>query len=186
MHSTDSTSIDLMTGAMSACLRWQPAPICCFCDYGPPRTWTKESESLDELSVRQESPDTDLSAPDTTRTRGALGKLGTRNRVLAVPPDQSREHSGPGELTRYAWQYYGDRLKAVLPALGTHTAMRPDQIAHMFGDVPQNLFHVSLTGATDVRPSAKSPPNSFETIRRQIGLCVPGSGQSSRLKGCFD
>jgi nickel-dependent lactate racemase len=71
-----------------------------------------------------------------------VAKLGERNRVLAVPPDQSREHSRAGELTGYAWKYYGDRLKAILPALGTHTAMRPDQIAHMFGGVPQNLFHV--------------------------------------------
>jgi nickel-dependent lactate racemase len=72
----------------------------------------------------------------------SVAKLGERNRVLAVPPDQSREHSRAGELTGYAWKYYGDRLKAILPALGTHTAMRPDQIAHMFGGVPQNLFHV--------------------------------------------
>jgi len=71
-----------------------------------------------------------------------LAKLGARNKVLAVPPDQTRAHSRAGELTRYAWQYYGDRLKAVLPALGTHTAMRPDQIADMFGNVPQELFRV--------------------------------------------
>jgi nickel-dependent lactate racemase len=38
------------------------------------------------------------------------------------------------------WKHYGDRLKAILPALGTHTAMRPDQISHMFGDVPLELF----------------------------------------------
>ena len=67
----------------------------------------------------------------------SLGKLGKRTSVLAVPPDQSREHSRAGDLTRYAWEHYGDRLKAVLPAIGTHTPMRPDQIAHMFGGIPQ-------------------------------------------------
>jgi len=72
----------------------------------------------------------------------SLAKLGQRNRVLAVPPDQSRIHSRSGDLTRYAWEYYGDRLQAVLPALGTHAAMRPDQIARMFGAMPQELFHV--------------------------------------------
>ena len=71
-----------------------------------------------------------------------LAKLGPRNKVLAVPPDQTREHSRAGELTRYAWRHYGDRLKAVLPALGTHTTMRPDQITHMFGGVPKDLFRV--------------------------------------------
>ena len=70
----------------------------------------------------------------------SLAKLGQRNRVLAVPPDQSRIHSRSGNLTRYAWEYYGDRLQAVLPALGTHAAMRPDQIARMFGAMPQELF----------------------------------------------
>jgi len=72
----------------------------------------------------------------------SLAKLGERKSVLAVPPDQSREHSRAGELTRYAWKYYGERLKAVLPALGTHTAMRPAQIERMFGEVPQTLFRV--------------------------------------------
>jgi len=72
----------------------------------------------------------------------SLAKLGPRNRVLAVPPDQSRIHSRSGDLTRYAWEYYGDRLQAVLPALGTHAAMQPDQIARMFGAMPQELFRV--------------------------------------------
>jgi nickel-dependent lactate racemase len=71
----------------------------------------------------------------------ALSKLGTRSRVLAVPPDYSRVHSRAGELTRYAWEYYGDRLKAVLPALGTHTPMQAEQITRMFGKIPQGLFH---------------------------------------------
>ena len=72
----------------------------------------------------------------------SLAKLGRRNRVLVVPPDQSRVHSRSGDLTRYAWEYYGDRLQAVLPALGTHAAMQPDQIARMFGAMPQSLFRV--------------------------------------------
>jgi len=55
----------------------------------------------------------------------SLSRLGERKSVLVVPPDQSRVHSRAGELTRYAWEYYGDRMKAVLPALGTHAAMRP-------------------------------------------------------------
>jgi nickel-dependent lactate racemase len=72
----------------------------------------------------------------------SLAKLGNRNRVLVVPPDHSRVHSRSGDLTRYAWQYYGDRLQTILPALGTHAAMRPDQISRMFGEIPQNLFGV--------------------------------------------
>jgi nickel-dependent lactate racemase len=92
-----------------------------------------------------------------------LAKLGPRNKVLAVPPDQTREHSRAGELTRYAWQHYGDCLKAVLPALGTHTAMRPDQIVHMFGDMPQEIFRVH-NWRTDIETLGEVPA---EFIREQ-------------------
>ncbi|QOY89226.1 lactate racemase domain-containing protein [Paludibaculum fermentans] len=72
----------------------------------------------------------------------ALDALGPRKRVLCLPPDITRFHSRAGELTRLAWEYYGDSLAAVLPALGTHTAMTEAEIGHMFGDMPVSLFKV--------------------------------------------
>ncbi len=72
----------------------------------------------------------------------ALGKLGERRRVLAVPPDFTRRESRAGELTRLAHEYYGRRLEAILPALGTHTAMSREQLANMFGATPLDLFRV--------------------------------------------
>lgn len=87
--------------------------------------------------------DTALSAqPVRHAFAESLAKLGKRDRVLIVPPDFSRVHSRAGDLTRYAREYYGDRLKAILPAVGTHAAMTPEQIERMFGNVPQNLFQV--------------------------------------------
>jgi nickel-dependent lactate racemase len=74
--------------------------------------------------------------------REALGKLGERRKVLAVPPDLTRRESRAGELTRYAHEYYGRRLEAILPALGTHAAMSREQLASMFGDIPLDLFRV--------------------------------------------
>jgi len=110
------------------------------------------------------STETDLSAEQLKALLAeSLAKLGERNRVLAVPPDQSREHSRAGELTRYAWEYYGDRLKAVLPAIGTHTPMRPDQIAHMFAGVPAELFRVH-NWRTDIETLGEVPA---EFIREQ-------------------
>ena len=115
-----------------------------------------------------------------------LAKLGPRNRVLAVPPDQTREHSRAGELTRYAWQHYGDRLKAVLPALGTHTAMRPDQIAHMFGAVPQELFRVH-NWRTDIETMGEVPA---EFIREQsegkLSYAWPAQVNKLISQGGFD
>ena len=70
----------------------------------------------------------------------ALDKLGTRHRVLIVPPDFTRMHSRAGELTRYAVEYYGDAVKDILPAIGTHAVMNEEEIRSMFGEVPLALF----------------------------------------------
>jgi nickel-dependent lactate racemase len=72
----------------------------------------------------------------------ALEKLGKKRKVLALPPDITRLHSRTGEITRYAWQYYGQALADVLPALGTHFAMTEPEIQKMFGEVPAELFRV--------------------------------------------
>ena len=116
----------------------------------------------------------------------ALDKLGSRKKVLVVPPDQSREHSRAGELTRYAWEYYGDRLTAVLPAIGTHTPMRPDQIAHMFAGIPQELFRTH-NWRTDIETLGEVPA---EFIREQSEgkLDYPWPAQVNKLisSGGFD
>jgi nickel-dependent lactate racemase len=72
----------------------------------------------------------------------ALTKLGSRKKVLAIPPDYTRFPSHAGILTRFAWQFYRERLTEVLPALGTHAAMSEGEIGSMFGDMPLNLFRV--------------------------------------------
>jgi nickel-dependent lactate racemase len=94
------------------------------------------------LYCAQGGPDRELTSTELRDFLfAALERLGSRNKVLAVPPDQTRTASRAGELTRHAWNYYGGRFSAVLPALGTHKAMSADRIAVMFGDVPQGLFH---------------------------------------------
>ena len=133
------------------------------------------------------SVDSDLSPSQLQQLlEESLAKLGSRNSVLAVPPDQSREHSRAGELTNYAWQYYGDKLKAVLPALGTHTPMRPDQIAHMFGNMPQSLFHVH-NWRTDVETLGEVP-SDFIREQSEGKLSYSWPAQVNRLisKGGFD
>lgn len=82
----------------------------------------------------------------------ALDKIGERNRVLIVPPDFTRAHSRAGELTSMAYEYYGDKIKDVLPALGTHVPMTEDEITTMFKGVPHDLFRVHdwRNGTVDV------------------------------------
>lgn len=89
------------------------------------------------------SPTTEMSAEEIRAGLfEALTKLGDRKRVLAVPPDFTRMHSQSGTLTELAWEYYGDRLVDVLPALGTHKAMTDGEISTMFGATPRALFRV--------------------------------------------
>jgi nickel-dependent lactate racemase len=84
--------------------------------------------------------------------RAALDRLGPRRRVLAVPPDFTRFHSQAGPLTCLVHEYYGDRLTDVLPALGTHSPMTPEQLHEMFPTVPTDRFRVHnwRTGITTV------------------------------------
>ena len=92
------------------------------------------------------SPETELSAEQIRAgLLEALTKLDgqkKRLRVLAVPPDFTRMHSMSGVLTEMAWEFYGDRLVDVLPALGTHKPMSDTEIAVMYGAVPRGLFRV--------------------------------------------
>ncbi|NMB50085.1 MAG: DUF2088 domain-containing protein [Bacteroidales bacterium] len=71
-----------------------------------------------------------------------LDKLGKKHKILAIPPDYTRLPSRAGELTEMVWEYYGNALTDVLPALGTHSPMTDEQISHMFGKTPRNLFRV--------------------------------------------
>ena len=133
------------------------------------------------------SVDTDLSAMQLKELLvESLAKLGARSNVLAVPPDQSREHSRAGELTRYAWAHYGNKLKAVLPALGTHTPMRPDQIAHMFGNMPQDLFRAH-NWRTEIETLGELPA-SFIEEQSEGKLSYTWPAQVNKLisRGGFD
>jgi nickel-dependent lactate racemase len=133
------------------------------------------------------STDTDLTSQQLNDLLvEGLAKLGQRNTVLAVPPDQTRAHSRAGELTRSAWKHYGKRMKAVLPALGTHVAMRPEQIAAMYGDMPLDLFKVH-NWRTDIETLGEVPA---EFIREQsegkLSYTWPAQVNKLISRGGFD
>src|SRR5690242_18750924 len=133
------------------------------------------------------APDLELSSAQLqTLLQNTLAKLGVRHRVLAVPPDITRFHSHAGDLTCFAWQFYDDRLQAILPALGTHAPLRPDQISRMFGDTPHNLLRVH-NWRTDIETLGEVPT---EFIREQSEgkLNYSWPAQVNRLitRGSFD
>ena len=131
--------------------------------------------------------DTDISPKQLQELLNeTLARLGPRSSVLAVPTDQRREHSRAGELTRHVFEHYGDKLKAVLPAIGTHTPMRPDQLARMFAGVPQELFRVH-NWRTDVETLGEVPS---EFIREQsedkLNYAWPAQVNKLISQGGFD
>jgi nickel-dependent lactate racemase len=137
------------------------------------------------LYCRLGGPDAELS-PSSLREAlyRALDRLGPKRKILAVPPDFTRFHSQAGPLTRYAYEYYGDHLGCVLPALGTHTAMTPAVLTRMFGDIPHSLFAVH-NWRTDVVTLGELPASFIEeqsgglldyTWPAQVNRMIPQGG----------
>ncbi|HOW10918.1 MAG TPA: lactate racemase domain-containing protein [Bacteroidales bacterium] len=72
----------------------------------------------------------------------ALVKIGQRKKILVIPPDFTRFHSRAGDITALLYNYYGNSLSDILPALGTHSPMTDSEIAEMYKGVPKRLFRV--------------------------------------------
>lgn len=65
-------------------------------------------------------------------------------KVLILPPDFTRLHSGAGFITNVYYHVLTERgcRVDILPALGTHSAMTDAQLDRMFGDIPHERFLV--------------------------------------------
>lgn len=87
---------------------------------------------------------TDVIGADEVRAilRDVFDGMGPKRRVVAIPPDFTRLNSYAGPITEMAYDYFGDALTDVMPALGTHSAMTPEQIRTMFGHIPAERFRV--------------------------------------------
>ena len=118
--------------------------------------------------------------------RESLGKLGRRERVLAVPPDITRLHSQAGALTCATREILGDRLKAVLPAIGTHTPMASQQIDHMYPGMPHELFKVH-SWRTDVETLGEIPAEFIREVSEgKLDFVWPAQVNRLIAKGGFD
>ena len=74
--------------------------------------------------------------------RSVFDAMGPKRRVLAIPPDFTRLNSYAGPITGMVYDYFGEALTDVMPALGTHSPMTDEQISTMFGHTPRSLFRV--------------------------------------------
>jgi nickel-dependent lactate racemase len=115
-----------------------------------------------------------------------LDKLGPKKKVLAIPPDFTRFHSRAGELTRYVYEYYGERLTDILPALGTHFPMTDEEIRKMYPGIPLSLFRVH--NWRDDVVTIGTVPDEFvkEVSEGAVDYSVPIQVNRLLLEGGFD
>ncbi|MFP4141511.1 MAG: lactate racemase domain-containing protein [Phycisphaerae bacterium] len=63
-------------------------------------------------------------------------------RVLLLPPDITRAHSGAGWITQELYRIFSAEADVhVIPTLGQHVPHSPDQNRWMFGDIPEDRIH---------------------------------------------
>jgi nickel-dependent lactate racemase len=116
----------------------------------------------------------------------SLDRIGPRSQVLVIPPDFTRYHSRAGEITNLIWKYYGPKLKAILPALGTHYAMTPEEITRMFGDIPKSLFLVH-DWRRDILTLGRVPAEFLEEVSEgRIHYDWPAQVNRLLVEGGFD
>lgn len=63
-------------------------------------------------------------------------------KILLLPPDFTRGHSGAGKITAMYYEMLKDACKVeIMPALGTHEPMSANEISEMFGEgIPQECI----------------------------------------------
>jgi nickel-dependent lactate racemase len=78
---------------------------------------------------------------DAVMDRYVDGLPGGLKKILLLPPDATRKHSGLGGLTRDLYHKLSRRAAVtIMPATGTHHPMTDAELAAMFGDVPLSKF----------------------------------------------
>ncbi|HON88962.1 MAG TPA: lactate racemase domain-containing protein, partial [Spirochaetales bacterium] len=74
-------------------------------------------------------------------------------RILLLPPDITRIHSGSGWITEALYNYFAPHAEVfIMPTLGQHQPHTPQQNKKMFGSIPEDhiLKHDCITGVKTV------------------------------------
>ena len=76
--------------------------------------------------------------------RQSLEKICVKpKKVLLLPPDITRAHSGAGWITEELYKFYSEFADVhLIPTLGQHVPHTPEQNKWMFGSVPEEKIHV--------------------------------------------
>jgi nickel-dependent lactate racemase len=92
-----------------------------------------------------------------------LGNFSGRKRMLILPPDITRAHSGAGVITELLWEQLGERITDILPALGTHMPMEAAELSRMFGGTPHTLFR-EHRWRTDIEELGRVPASFVSSV----------------------
>jgi nickel-dependent lactate racemase len=66
----------------------------------------------------------------------------TPKKVLLLPPDITRAHSGAGRLTEMLFNIFAQEAEVhVIPTLGQHVPHTPEENRRMFGSIPEERIH---------------------------------------------
>lgn len=101
-------------------------------------------------------------------------------RVLLLPPDYTRSHSGAGLITALLFRLLQETCQVdILPALGTHMAMTEAELRAMFGaDIPLSAFFVH-NWRTDVETLGEVPGSFVHQVSDGL-LAYPMAVQVNR------
>jgi nickel-dependent lactate racemase len=85
-------------------------------------------------------------------------------KVLLLPPDFTRMHSGAGKITSIYYEILKDQCKVdIMPALGTHEPMSSDEIKSFFPNIPKENFLIH-NWRTDVVKIGEVPAEYVKEI----------------------
>jgi nickel-dependent lactate racemase len=85
------------------------------------------------------------------------------HKVLIVPPDFTRYPSMAGLITQLLYHKLQPTQVDILPAVGTHRAMTPSELAKMFGDIPAKRF-LTHNWRRDTIPLGEIPADFIRKI----------------------
>lgn len=103
------------------------------------------------MSIVIERPEGAISDQELRESLQQMLSGRTLNKVLLLPPDLTRLHSGAGRITQLLYQMLSPDCQVdIMPALGTHDAMTEDECRRFFGpDIPWSAF-IAHRWKTDV------------------------------------
>ncbi len=112
---------------------------------------------------------------------------GTIKKVLLIPPDYTRKHSGAGKITALLYKLLGSREIDVLPALGTHSPMTEAEFSDMFGpEIPLSRMLVHNWRKDTVALGTASPGFVEEVSEGWVRFPISVSISKTLVEGSYD